>query len=451
MKEVFLLPPIGETLFQPQPKQAEKPPSLFEEQRPFREILEQAKSAPEKPLAKHLNGDSARVHPEKTEPLPQREELEPQVEVQDPASSAEENDQIQMAADPLAFADTQTVILVPIDPTLTLSFNSEDTVQLQDEAETAVLEGVGEATRQAASDLSLIDSLSQEKKQAQVSQNAPAEKTFPQLIQAQGEPAPALGDIEQGDRTNLQPKASIKPEPQSSTEETQGKAVSLPVADAQESDKAVSGQAPQVAGEKRPGAGSASAQEMAGDNSRADRSETQPASIKEVARPEAVQTSGPPSNSPVAKPMEPARLAEAHRPEIVQQVARELEVFGKSGQTSLRIQLYPEQLGRIDVRLISKAGGVQIVIHAENASTASLLERDVNFLRESLVQAGVNLSGLTVGQGQAQARSDLSQSEFRTPQQNAWKSGEAVDHGEPSAKSTAPRWRDSSSTFDYRI
>lgn len=451
MKEVFLLPTIGETLFQPQIKQAEKPPSLFEEERSFREVLEQAKSAPEKPLAKHRNDHPDRVHREETKPLPQSEEPEPQVQPQDPTSSAEETDQIQMVADPLAFADPPTVILTAVDPTLTFNLGSEDTVQLQDEVETAVLEGVGEATRQASGDLALIDSLSQEKKQAEVSQNSLADKTFPQLIQAQGELSPALEEIEKGAQTSLQPEASIKPEPQSSTEETQSKAVSVPATDAKESNKAASGEALQVAGEQRPGAGSANAQEMAGENTRTDGSETQPASIKEGARPEAVQTSGPPSSSPAAKPMEPARLAEAHRTEVVQQVARELEVFGKSGQTSLRIQLYPEQLGRIDVRLISRADGVQIVMHAENASTASLLERDLNFLRESLVQAGVNLSGLTVGQGQAQGRSDLSQSQFRSPQQNAWKFGEAADHGDPSAKSSAQRWRDSSSTFDYRI
>lgn len=451
MKEVFLLPTIGETLFQPQPKQAEKPSPLFEGESSFREVLERAKSAPEKPLAKHLNGNSARIHQEETKPLPRSEEPEPQVELQDPASSAEETDQIELAADPLAFADPPTVILTAVDPTLTLNLASEDTIQLPDEAETAVLEEVRETTRQAASDLSLIDSLSQEKKQTEVSQNAPAEKTFPQTIQAQGELPPALEEIEQGDQTSLQPKASVKPEPQSSTEETQGRAISVPAADAKDSDKAASGMASQVAIEKRPGEGSTHAQEMARENSKAGASEAQPSSIKEGVRLEAVQMSGPPSSSPAAKPMEPARLAEAHRPEIVQQVARELEVLGKSGQTSLRIQLYPEQLGRIDVRLVSKADGVQIVMHAENASTASLLERDLNFLRESLVQAGINLSGLTVGQGQAQARSNLSQSEFRTPQQDAWQSGEAVDDGEPSAKSSTPRWRDSSSTFDYRI
>jgi len=451
VKEVFLIPTIGETLFRPQPKQAERHSPLLEDERPFREVLEQAKRAPEKPLAKHLNNHSARIHREETKPLPKSEELEPQVESQDPASSAEETDRIQIVADPPASADTETAILVPSDPTLTLNLGSEDFVQLQGESDTAVLEGIIKTNQQPASDLSLIDSLSQEKKQPQVSQNVPAEKTFPELIQTQDEPAPAHQKIEQSDQTNLLPKASLKPESQSSTEETQGKAVSLPAIDPKEADKAPSGQAPQIAGEKRAAGSSAYAQEKAGENNRVGGSEAQSASIKEGARPEAVQASGPPSSSPVAKPIEPARLAEAHRPAIVQQVARELEVFGKSGQTSLRIQLYPEQLGRIDVRMISKADGVQIVIHAENASTASLLERDLNFLRESLVQAGVSLSGLTVSQGQAQARSDLSQSEFRTPQQNAWKSGEVAGNDEPAEKSSAHSWRDSSSTFDYRI
>ncbi|RCK71977.1 MAG: Flagellar hook-length control protein FliK [Anaerolineae bacterium] len=452
MKEVFLLPTIGETLFQPQLKQAEKHAPLLEEGKSFREVLEQAKSAPEKPLVKHPNDRSTQVHQEETKPLPQREEFEPQVETPEPSTPVEETTPVQAAVDPLAFSETEAVIVIPVDPTLTLDLVSEETVQLNGELDANVLEEVAQTTQPLASDLSLLDSLSGEKQPVQESQSTPVEKNFAQLIQkTQDEPEPALQEIEHRDQADLQSKANLKPEPQSSSQEAHGKEVSPSGGEPKQSDKAVSGQAPRMVVESAPGGRPAIAQEAVKENGRAMVNEAQPTVSKESAKPEAVQTSGPPSSPPAAKPIEPARLAEAHRPEIVQQVARELEVFGKSGQTSLRIQLYPEQLGRIDVRLVSKADGVQIVIHAENASTASLLERDLNFLRDSLAQAGVNLSGLTVGQGQAQARSDLSQSEFRAPHQNGWKFGEAAEHGASNTKSFEPKWRDSSSTFEYRI
>jgi flagellar hook-length control protein FliK len=149
------------------------------------------------------------------------------------------------------------------------------------------------------------------------------------------------------------------------------------------------------------------------------------------------------------KPIEPARLAEAHRPELVSQVARGLENFAKSGQHSVRLQLYPETLGRIDLRLVSNAEGVQIVMNAEQPATSFMLERHLHTLKESLAQAGVNLTGLFVGDGRNQSRPDLPQRSYTAGGQFTKHTASILQN--ENQRPQGIRLVDSSSNFDYRI
>jgi flagellar hook-length control protein FliK len=113
---------------------------------------------------------------------------------------------------------------------------------------------------------------------------------------------------------------------------------------------------------------------------------------------------------------EPARLTEAHPttikiPEsaVLVQVERALESLGDSTTTpnSVRLQLQPESLGRIELRVTHGEHGLRVTLTAENAATGQLLERRLDDLRQTLVASGVEVSGLSVsvGHGQADARS----------------------------------------------
>lgn len=449
MKEVFLLPTPAETLFLPQTKPTEKR-SVLQDGLSFRKVLEQAKSAPEKPFVKGADRHSDPIQHNDAKALEEREAVEPPIENQDRSS---EKDAVDSLAQP-AVAEAANVVAV--EPPSSLQPDGDETTQLQEEAAGRGLEGIAGNLQESANDLSLIDSLSQDGQQVVQKQNAATEQRFAQLIQGEAY-APVLEDTEQDEKVAGQPKGLVTPEAQTSVEQTSEKAGLRSVIHPEKTGGESTQYTPSTVREKAWGEHAELAQErvvaksVVVEGSKVGDSEAQPAPIKEGAQPEIVQSSGPPPSAVTAKPIEPARLAEAHRPEIVQQVARELEIFGKSGQTSLRIQLYPEQLGHIDVRLVSKSDGVQIVIHADQASTAFLLQRDLNFLRESLVQAGVNLSGLTVGHGQPQTGSDLSQSQFYPPNPRDGRFGEAERHGEPSPKSVLQGWRDSSSTLDYRV
>ena len=97
--------------------------------------------------------------------------------------------------------------------------------------------------------------------------------------------------------------------------------------------------------------------------------------------------------------IEPARMAEAQHPQLVEQVSRGIDTLSKAGQQSIRLQLYPENLGKIDLRLTSGTDGVRIVINADSPATSLLMERYLPELRQVLIQSGVNLAGLSVGSG----------------------------------------------------
>ncbi len=103
---------------------------------------------------------------------------------------------------------------------------------------------------------------------------------------------------------------------------------------------------------------------------------------------------------PVKSP-ELARTAEAHPLQLVAQVAHGLESLTRSGQPSLRIQLYPENLGKIDLRVTSGVNGMKVTLLAETPATAALLSEHLPELRLSLADAGVALSGVSVGLGDA--------------------------------------------------
>lgn len=70
----------------------------------------------------------------------------------------------------------------------------------------------------------------------------------------------------------------------------------------------------------------------------------------------------------------------------------------------MHLQLNPKELGAIEVDMVSSSQGVQVTFFAEQASTGRLLETQLNQLRDSLIDAGVQLSGLNIGQHNSQGQ-----------------------------------------------
>lgn len=156
------------------------------------------------------------------------------------------------------------------------------------------------------------------------------------------------------------------------------------------------------------------------------------------------KTGSPPANTPLP---EPARLAEAHAAEIVRQINRQIDQMSRTGRASLRMQLYPEELGRIELRLTAGPEGLGVTLIADQAPTGRLIESQLNNLRQSLMQAGFQLANLDVGHegspNQGQWRDALAENQgARTPAQPAAAAPESL----PGGRSFASGGR-----VDYRI
>ena len=95
---------------------------------------------------------------------------------------------------------------------------------------------------------------------------------------------------------------------------------------------------------------------------------------------------------------------EAPLPE--QQIADEIltkpEVF-EGGRTEFTMELNPESLGRITVRLVSTEGRVEVNISAENDATRQLLESRAENIGQALRSNGVELERYQVVSGQEEA------------------------------------------------
>jgi flagellar hook-length control protein FliK len=87
---------------------------------------------------------------------------------------------------------------------------------------------------------------------------------------------------------------------------------------------------------------------------------------------------------------------ETNKTAVMQQVNTGIKEMVQNGETSLRMQLYPEGLGRVDMHLVSGKNGTQIILSADNPSTSRLLEQNLNQLQNSLGQAGVQIGSMSV-------------------------------------------------------
>lgn len=145
---------------------------------------------------------------------------------------------------------------------------------------------------------------------------------------------------------------------------------------------------------------------------------------------------------------EPARLAEARSPEVISQVTKGIDLLSRSERQTLRIQLHPENLGKIEIRLSSGSEGVTVKLNTDTPATGILLERSLSELRTSLADAGVNLASLSVNSGQQQAAYQEASHKFaeKATWKTYYKQNNADNGDTPSEKSD---WKESA--IDYRI
>ncbi len=145
---------------------------------------------------------------------------------------------------------------------------------------------------------------------------------------------------------------------------------------------------------------------------------------------------------------EPARLAEARLPEMISQVSKGIDLLSRADGQSLRIQLQPENMGKIEIRLSSGSDGITVTLNADTQLTGNLLERSLSELRTSLADAGVNLASLSVNSGNKQSTYQESKQWF-SGKENRTVYGQENNSINEELSSVNPLHKDSA--IDYRI
>ncbi|HSV74341.1 MAG TPA: flagellar hook-length control protein FliK [Chthonomonadales bacterium] len=126
-------------------------------------------------------------------------------------------------------------------------------------------------------------------------------------------------------------------------------------------------------------------------------------------RPSDVATRLDTTASAAPEPPPPARPpSTAERAAVVQQVLARIEALNLlRGPQGFSIQLYPEHLGEIRVRVVAEADRVAARIVAETAAAKVAIEADRDLLRSSLEQRGFTLTGLDVALHQGERDAHL--------------------------------------------
>ena len=133
---------------------------------------------------------------------------------------------------------------------------------------------------------------------------------------------------------------------------------------------------------------------------------------------------------------------------MIQKISHEVVELARENGKSMKIQIQPENMGKIDLRLVSNADGMRIVMTTEVPATGKLLETHLDQLQRQLADAGVSISGMSVNSQNAQGQS--ANASPNRSNSGSGRSASPVLHQETEVvANVAPRV--SASGLDYRI
>jgi len=98
-------------------------------------------------------------------------------------------------------------------------------------------------------------------------------------------------------------------------------------------------------------------------------------------------------------------LVESKTLPMIQKISSEIVELAREQGKSMKIQIQPENMGKIDLRLVSNSDGMRIVMTTEIPATGKLLESHMDQLQRQLADAGVSISGMSVNSQNAQGQS----------------------------------------------
>lgn len=130
---------------------------------------------------------------------------------------------------------------------------------------------------------------------------------------------------------------------------------------------------------------------------------------------------------PVTQPLAEDSYLSIDTMDIIEQIAENVKVNLSQAETSLEMQLNPENLGKIYLQISAKQGAVSAQIAASNEAVKVALEAQVADLRESLNQAGVKVDAIEVTVASHEFEKNLEQN-FTREQQEGERQQEQASH-----------------------
>jgi flagellar hook-length control protein FliK len=143
-------------------------------------------------------------------------------------------------------------------------------------------------------------------------------------------------------------------------------------------------------------------------------------------------TRGATPTTTIALPTSPA-----HQPAFEQALGERLAWLVQEGRHDARIKLHPAELGSVDIRLSLDGDSTRISLASPHAAVRDALELAVPRLREMLGSAGLDLSHVNVGTGDARSHGDFGRD--AQPSTHAHARFDAVDDAEATAMTLAIR------------
>lgn len=104
---------------------------------------------------------------------------------------------------------------------------------------------------------------------------------------------------------------------------------------------------------------------------------------------------------PAVKNLEyPERPQSINKEDLLSQIVEKYKAVDTQDASEIRIQLKPDSLGKLTIRLIMEKGEMTAKFIAENHSVKETIESNFSELRDALGQKGINIQNLSVSVGQ---------------------------------------------------
>jgi len=93
------------------------------------------------------------------------------------------------------------------------------------------------------------------------------------------------------------------------------------------------------------------------------------------------------------------KLVKATSDNLIKKMVEKIKVTNKNNVSELYVDLKPDFIGKVSIRIFSDNGRVEAKIFTDNSYIKNLVESNLNQLKEALINQGINITNLSVSMG----------------------------------------------------